>query len=684
MVEYSRTLVPLWFNDGNEEFPVRSIEDLKRFWNSAHIEKIIEYLHDGSFERFFFALRKDELTQLIVELKWKGTPDLEIVNEVGSRLGFEPLATLETERDFIKQTVPLEEVFSQKGELKLLPGEWTAQNLNVIINEPLTIRGSGNQKTLVHTGNLSINANGELILEDLTFKAMGDTGEVRVKEGEVIFKNVHFSGVKLYIEGGKAITEDCCFENLNPVAIEISEKGDYESRGKIDFCNVPPNSQIRVRGIDIRWEKDITLHHNKEEEIYSLLLRQGVDLKEVIEKIPDKKGIILPLELLGTYNLDGYTIKNKKLILKREVVSIFYDWSIYPDIIGLVNIEDSEVTFENIQFEGISAKGSNVVFNNCKGKKIQGITSQITINGSEIHGNKGNGIMVEENSTLKIKDSKVYKNGTESQSYSQIYVENSKAEISTSLVYNSKGGAGIYGKASQITINSSEIYGNKERGIEVEENSILTIKDSRVYENGEEGQNYPQIWVENSKAEISTAFVYNSKDGNGISGIASQITINSSEVHGNKGRGISVEENSTLEIEDTKVYENDWRGIYGKASQITITNSEVYGHSSNGIYIFNSTLIMEGSQVYKNGYNVSQIDIYGKSVVKIKNSMIYEAKGGAIFSGLPYGIYISNSASKVELENVKTWGNSSGLKCNQYGTSVLIKNCEFKDGTIGL
>ena len=550
MIEYSRTLVPLWFNDGNEEFPVRSIEDLKRFWLPAHIEKIIEYLHDGSFERFFFALRKDELTQLIVDLKWKGTPDLEIVNEVGSRLGFEPLATLETERDFIKTTVPLEEVFSQKGELKLLPGEWTAQNLNVIINEPLTIRGSAKEKTLLHTGNLNINAKDRLILEDLTFKALRDTGEIRVKEGEVVFKNVDFSGVKLSIEGGKAITEDCYFENLNPVAIEISEKGDYESRGEINFYNVPPNSQIRVMGTDIRWEKDITFHHDKEEEIYSLLLRQGVDyFKVVIEKIPDKKVLILPLKP-GTYNLDGYTIKNKKLAFKGlgEV-----------NIIGSINIEGSEIIFENIQFEKVSAKGSEVVFNNCKGKEIQGKASQITINGSEIHGNRENGIVVEENSTLK-------------------------------------------------------------------------INDSRVYENGTAGRFYPQIWVENSKADISTSLVYDSKG---------------------------------------------WSGIYGTASQVTINNSEVYGHDSNGIYISNSTLSMKGSQVYKNGSFKSQIDIYGKCQVTIRDTHVYNSKGN-------YGIWIEKSGSKVELINVKTWGNKYGLKCNQYGTSVLIKNCEFKDGTTGL
>jgi len=280
-----------------------------------------------------------------------------------------------------------------------------------------------------------------------------------------------------------------------------------------------------------------------------------------------------------------------------------------------------------------------LVYDSKGGTGIYGKASQITINGSEIHGNGGRGIEVVENSTLEIKDSKVYENGKEGQNYPQIWVENSKAEIVNSLVYDSKGGTGIYGTASQIMINGSEIHGNEGRGIKVVENSTLKIKDSRVYENGTKGQSYSQIYIENSEADISTSLVYNSIDGT---------------------------------------------GIYGIASQITITNSEVYGHYSNGIYISDSTLVMEGSQVYKNGYDVSQIDIYGKSEVKIKNSMIYEAKKGGDPFCSQYGIYISNSASKVELENVKTWGNDSGLKCNQYGTSVLIKNCEFKDGTTGL
>jgi hypothetical protein len=636
MVECGRMLVPLLFNDGDDK--VSSIEDLKKYWNTAHIEKIIEYIYDGRLERFFFALRKDELKQLIVDLKSKGTSELDIINEVGSKLGFEPVAILESEINFIKPTVPLKEVFTQKGELKLLPGEWNAQNINVVVNEPLTIIGSGNQKTLIHTGNLSINANGGLILEDLTFKAMGDTGEVRVKEGEVIFKNVHFSGVKLYIEGGKAITEECLFENLSVAAIEISEEGDYESRVKIDFSNVPPNAQIRKNGIDIRWKKDIALHLDKEN-IDILLLEQGDDLKVVIEKIPDKKAITLLLKP-GTYNLDGYTIKNKKLTFKGlgEV-----------NIIGSINIEDSEVIFENIQFEDIDAEESKVVFNKCKGKEVIGKASQITINSSEIHGNEGNGIWVKENSILTIKDSKVYENGTSRDNYPQIWVENSKAEIINSLVYDSIDGTGIYGLASQITINSSEIHGNKRNGINVKENSTLKIKDSKVYENGND---YAQIYIEKSKAEISNSNVYNSKGGTGIYGKASQITINSSEIHGNEGDG-----------------------IYGKASQITINSSEIHGNEDSGIWVTeNSILTIKDSKVYENGKDGD--DTYPQiwvenSKAEISNSNVYNSKGGA-------GIYIAGS--KVELINVKTWGNDYGLEYDEDDTYVSIKNCDFKDG----
>ncbi|RLE43824.1 hypothetical protein DRJ19_01960 [Candidatus Woesearchaeota archaeon] len=530
MKSYSRTLIPLLFYEENEEITVRNINTLKRFWNSTHLEKLIEYLHDGSLERFFFALRKDSLTHLIAELKSNGIPELDILNRIGSQLGFDPITTEKIEKEkFIKDNVSLKEILCQKGDVKLLPGEWRAENLDVSISEPLAITGSGKEKTLLYIDKLNICAQDKLIFEGLTFKLLKATAEIKVKSGEVLFKDVDFSGIKLIIEGGKVITEDCVFENLPDSAIEIEKEGHYESRGKIEFINIPPESQIRVLGFDIRWEKDISLQCDKREEIYSKILKQTRNLKKILEKTSDNKSIFISLPQ-GTYDLDKQTFKNKKVTLKGEGEVL---------ITGLFTIESSEIVLENIKFETISVEKSRVLITKCAGKHIYGKNSQITIENSEIHENKSYGIMVKDNSTLKIDRSKIYENGRWS----------------------------------------------------------------------------PQICVSNSTVEINSSQIYNSKGGQGI-----------------------------------KIHD----------SQITIL----------------------GSKIYKNGDGISQVDIYGQSVVKIKDTEIFKCLFYGLFSA--HGIYIDSATSVVELENVKTWSNVLGLRCKEKGTKVIIKNCTFEDGTSGV
>ena len=104
--------------------------------------------------------------------------------------------------------------------------------------------------------------------------------------------------------------------------------------------------------------------------------------------------------------------------------------------------------FEDIVLEEVSAHKSVVVFNNCEARSVEGIASNITINGSKIHGNDKNGIFVKENSKLKIKDTKVYQNGTKGKTYPQIVIENSEVNIENSEIYDSKGGDGIYVESS--------------------------------------------------------------------------------------------------------------------------------------------------------------------------------------------------------------------------------------------
>ena len=436
---------------------------------------------------------------------------------------------IKKEKKFIKDNVSLKEILSQKGDVKLLPGEWRAENLDVSISKPLAITGSGKEKTLLYIDKLTICVQDKLIFEGLTFKLLKDTGEIKVKSGEVLFKDVDFSGIKLSIEGGKVITEDCVFENLPNSAIEIEKEGRYESKGKIEFINIPPESQIRVLGLDIRWEKDISLQCDKREEIYSKILKQTRNLKKILEKISDNKSIFISLPQ-GTYDLEEQTFKNKKVTLKGEGEVL---------ITGLFTIESSEIVLENIKFETISAEKSRVLITKCAGKHIHGKNSQITIENSEIHENESYGIKVEDNSTLKIDRSKIYENGRWSP---QIYVSNSTVEINSSQIYNSKG----------------------------------------------------------------------------------------------------------------------WQGIEIHDSQITIL----------------------GSKIYKNGDGISQVDIYGQSVVKIKDTKIFKCLFYGLFSA--HGIYIDSATSVVELENVKTWSNVIGLRCKEKGTKVIIKNCTFEDGTSGV
>jgi|GEM_PF-1936089 len=556
MSKIGRALIPLIFKDGEKEVRVKDIESLRDYWRKEHLDKLIEYLHDGRLEGFFHALRMDEVKKEIKRLMDDGRPDLDILNEVGKILGFSPIEgeELYEEKAILKEGTLLDEVFSLKDKttVKLLPGEWKTERLEAVIDQSFRIEGSGNKKTVIQLGELFIDGKERLEIEELCFRNESREGVIRVRGGEVIFREVFFSGVRIVIDGGKVVTEDCHFENLNTAIIEITQKGAiYESKGRMELYDVPKNSQIRCLNVDIGWEKDIILNSNPP---YTFLLKSGIDLKTIIEMASNGDTIIIP-STLKECNLHEFTIKDKEITIRgEETVSL----------LGSIKIEDSDVTFEDIIFEGVLVEGSKVLFKKCDGRGIYGEASEITINGSKIHGNEGNGIIVTEN-------------------------------------------------------------------------SILNIKNSKIYENGTKGKNYPQIWIGNSKAEIDNVEVYNSKGSS---------------------------------------------GIYGKASEIMINNSRIYGNPSNGIYVLRSILVVNSSSIYRNGYEVSQIDIYGASKVKIKDTNIYECIDVGLFQSA-YGIYIESSASTVELENVKTWLNAAGIKCNEYGTSVKIKNCNFKDGTCG-
>ena len=231
----------------------------------------------------------------------------------------------------------------------------------------------------------------------------------------------------------------------------------YESRGKIDFYNIPKKSQIRFSGQTLSWHKDITLNFEK---IIEISLKSKEELKTIIDNLSENK--ILKLQLTkDKYELDGFEIKNKKIKIIGEEGAI---------INGSFRIENSDITFENIKFDKISAKGSKVIFKKCKGGKIYGESSEITIKDSEIYGNEIRGIDVTEKSILRIEDSKIYENGTKGKSYPQIWIGDSTAEIENTEIYNSMGGTGIYiyNSKSNVKLENVKTWSNNV-GIECNE-----------------------------------------------------------------------------------------------------------------------------------------------------------------------------------------------------------------------
>lgn len=148
-----RAKIPLIFMKEGEEVIVKDIKSLKEFWKAEHLEKLIEYLHDGRLEQFFFALREDEISNMIQTLLKHKKSDLDILNEVGKNLNFNIIEAeeIKDEKVFINKDTRFEDIFAQNDiEIKkLLPGEWQSESFNAKIDRFLKIDGSGKEKTLI-------------------------------------------------------------------------------------------------------------------------------------------------------------------------------------------------------------------------------------------------------------------------------------------------------------------------------------------------------------------------------------------------------------------------------------------------------------------------------------------------------------------------------------------------------
>lgn len=146
-----RIIIPISFTVEGREVKVREISEFKKYFNNNHLKELLKALHDGKLEQFFYAHGRDEIKDLIVELKKNSTPDIEILNKIAEKLGLERFQ-IQGKDDFaiVSREKDIREIFEENAkELHLTSGLWRAIKEDICYKNEKNIKGDGKNKTFI-------------------------------------------------------------------------------------------------------------------------------------------------------------------------------------------------------------------------------------------------------------------------------------------------------------------------------------------------------------------------------------------------------------------------------------------------------------------------------------------------------------------------------------------------------
>jgi len=152
----------------------------------------------------------------------------------------------------------------------------------------------------------------------------------------------------------------------------------------------------------------------------------------------------------------------------------------------------------------------------------------------------------------------------------------------------------------------------------------------------------------------------------------SKLEIRNVELFDNHKSQISVF-NSECKIYDSIIYKGKEHGIYSENSNVEIKSSKIYENRIYGVLYLDNNVLHNENEIYMN--KASGIAIDGeKSEIKISGDKIYKNKN--------YGIMIKDRGTKLNMTNVKTYGNEKAGISFPRGSFVYYKqNCRFTDGS---
>ncbi len=450
-----------------------------------------------------------------------------------------------------------------RGVARIIGGGRGRSNI-VLMGDKLEITGTGGSK--VSMSNLTIRSNGDC------------DSRIIINGVEAEFENINFVRVGLKVKNsGKISVTSSTFENIG-VAIETTDISSvFQERN--NYENV--DKEVRI----------MTFKEKIDEEPYS---KSAIILQD--DEVLDDE-IVLRRNIIGNKHKIKIIGSGKLIIgadnLKIKEVEIESDGGRY--IIEADGKKGLEIIGCNIK-GGIELRNSigrislseiyNTRLDAEKSGAIRLINSTVSIDKVKVYNNYYDGITIENNSKVEIKDADVFHNGNENENYPQIWVESSKANIDNNKIHDGINNTGILVKQGTCKLNKLQIYGNYCNGISIKNNSEVEINGAVVFGNGNKEGDYPQI-----KASIDDSRIHDGTNNTGILVKQGTCKLNKVQIYGNYRNGIVITNNSAVDINESDVFKNgnekgNYPQIWVGSSKVNINNSKIRDAvHGDGIYI---------------------------------------------------------------------------------------------------
>ena len=160
----------------------------------------------------------------------------------------------------------------------------------------------------------------------------------------------------------------------------------------------------------------------------------------------------------------------------------------------------------------------------------------------------------------------------------------SSALIDDCAIHDCGGGGALVSADSRMEVRKCEIYKNHQAGLEAKLGGKLVAYENRIY-----GSNFHGILIGPNAGECDirgNKIFENAREGILAQSNKKTIKIRENDIHHNGPFGLSLDDNSHLEISKNKIFDNGFWGILAKSrTSANITENVLFTNKCGGIFI---------------------------------------------------------------------------------------------------